>query len=354
MGWFNHFYEGVSSVVHSIATTAKMVGDVATTIGTVASKIAPQSAHEDILAINDGPTIEILSSNVEVVSAAIQAAADAELAAIHPGQPADFKVAKSYRIKGFTMNRKILSLKEAEDRKGKPSTNATPLMYGDMTNLLAQKGLPISGMYNGQKLDNAQLALNLLYLNDVEVNVNAEPADILDKSHMLINDMSGFPIYKIAHVSYNLKMDDTGTNNVTHSAFSHGWGLSQADIVKARQLRSKEGLDIVTPSTVPEGQLPGYRSVVKVGTRTADTTRGLTTGIQGLAAHQGWKITSLTPNGADATLTIETRDPPIDIQIFIVDWVSGRLDPTPVPVPENVHLDLCKINSAVPCLVAAA
>lgn len=171
MGWFNHFYEGVSSVVHSIATTAKMVGDVATTIGTVASKIAPQSAHEDILAINDGPTIEVLSSNVEVVSAAIQAAADAELAAIHPGQPADFKVAKSYRIKGFTMNRKILSLKEAEDRKGNPSTNATPFMYGDMTNLLAQKGLPISGMYNGQKLDNAQLALNLLYLNDVEVNV---------------------------------------------------------------------------------------------------------------------------------------------------------------------------------------
>ncbi|PMD60727.1 uncharacterized protein K444DRAFT_629210 [Hyaloscypha bicolor E] len=342
MGWFNHFYEGVSSVVHSIATTAKMVGDVATTIGTVASKIAPQSAHEDILAINDGPTIEVLSSNVEVVSAAIQAAADAELAAIHPGQPADFKVAKSYRIKGFTMNRKILSLKEAEDRKGNPSTNATPFMYGDMTNLLAQKGLPISARFEpvvpqrcrGQR--------------------NAEPADILDKSHMLINDMSGFPIYKIAHVSYNLKMDDTGTNNVTHSAFSHGWGLSQADIVKARQLRSKEGLDIVTPSTVPEGQLPGYRSVVKVGTRTADTTRGLTTGIQGLAAHQGWKITSLTPNGADATLTIETRDPPIDIQIFIVDWVSGRLDPTPVPVPENVHLDLCKINSAVPCLVAAA
>ena len=219
-------------------------------------------------------------------------------------------------------------------------------MYEDMKNLLAQKGVPAVGLYGGGLRENAALAMEILFANDVAINpTSREP---VTTSAVILNNAEGIPVYRIAHANYNLMLDNTGMHDITHSVFAHGSCVGLEEVARLRKIRKSQSPDVTSEADKGHAVMaPGYQCVVDIAIQNQDSLMEFAVVLQDLAAKLGWALADLVVSGSYVKLTVLTPSSTIEIQVAIIDWIAGLLK-YPVSPPSNCQLTKCEIVSTWP------
>jgi hypothetical protein len=353
MGFWSSLVSDARAAVHVVVTVAPAIEDVAEVVATVAEIAAAGQS----LGVDDATVVERLYTNMDLASKLLLERATKAIGVISDADAdiTDITPSTLQSWTGIVARRRILTKKEAEARahgSRLAGPSATGLMYNDMSNFLTQIGAPLSGIYSQgeQARDNVKYAIDELFKDDVEVD-KVNP--VIQTPTVWLNDTEGKRNLKLAHSSYNMKLDQTGQNDISHSVIAHAKvKMSESELNRERKERlrkSGKGVPKVhTPATVP-----GYGVVVNVTTHTVASAQPLSDSLTQLGTKLAWTLTQNVVSGNGITLNVLTENPPTGVHEDILDWVTGRLDVESLATPAGNDLAQITIQSSIPTLVPA-
>jgi len=335
MGFWDSFKEGLSAATHVISTASEIIGTTVTCVGAVAKLVGVNA-----LQLGDAPTICVIRANLEGANKYLVEQATGALGTVRNHH--DLTSMTPEYMCGVIKNKRVVP-----HGMGDPGTSdATPPIYFNLASIIAQTGAPPSGSYNGVLCDNAEYAANALMLNSQALDPRNAAAGIQPRC-VILRAPDGSARFKVAHAYYNLKMDDTGLNDICHSVFAYGVDTDLPAQVWADEMmgRFNAGLDYhftsgeVALAAASQGVpmsngLPGWKVAVNLGVRTLAMLTPLATQIQILATQEHWTIQTSLLSGTVLTLTLLTTSSPTMIQPDIIGYFTGTWGNPPL-APED-------------------